>query len=98
MRAHIEALAFARRWPRSPPPGHASGGVVLVVVQVIVEADDGADELSQLHEVSRDDVDAVLPGPLRPDPLHHAGQSPGRTNSGKAGKRRVLHREGHHRN
>lgn len=75
-----------------PPPGDASGGVVLVVVQVIVEADDGADELSQLHEVSRDDVDAVLPGPLRSDPLHHAGQGPGRTNRGKARKRRVLHR------
>lgn len=46
MRAHTEALAFVQRWPRSPPPGDASGGVVLVVVQVIVEADDGADELS----------------------------------------------------
>lgn len=52
--------------------GGISGGVVLVVVQVIVEGDDGADELSQLHEVGRDDVDAALAGSLRPDPLHHA--------------------------
>lgn len=43
---------------------------------MIVEADDGADELPQLHEVNCDDVDAVLPGPLRSDPLHHAGQGP----------------------
>lgn len=58
--------------PFFPPFGGISGGVVLVVVQVIVEGDDGADELSQFHEVSRDDVDAALPGSLRPDPLHHA--------------------------
>lgn len=86
-----------------PPPHHprASGGVVLVIIQVIVEADDGADELPQLHEVSRDDVDAVLPGPLRSDPLHHAGQGPkevgvggGGQTAGKARKEVVLRREG----
>lgn len=54
--------------------GRISGGVVLFVVQVVVEGDDGADELSQFHEVSRDDVDAALAGSLRPDPLHHAWQ------------------------
>lgn len=56
---------------------------------MIVEADNGADELPQLHEVSRDDVDAVLPGPLRSDPLHHAGQGPeeGGQTTGKARKR-----------
>lgn len=66
--------------PGSSPPSHnASGGVVFIVIQVIVEADDGADELSQLHKVSRYDVDAVLPRPLRSDPLHHTGQGPGTT-------------------
>lgn len=87
MRAHTEALAFIWTWlcsPEAPPPPHnASGGVVFIVIQVIVEADDGADELSQLHKVSRYDVDAVLPGPLRSDPLHHPGQGPGRTKSRK---------------
>lgn len=51
---------------------------------MIVEGDDGADELSQLHEVSRDDVDAALSGSLRPDPLHHAWQG-----SVGAGRRRT---------
>lgn len=50
---------------------------------MIVEADDGADELPQLHKVGRDDVDAVLPGPLRSDPLHHPGQGPGRNTGGE---------------
>lgn len=49
-----------------------SGGVIFIVVQVIVEGDDGADEFSQLHKVSCDNVDATLPGSLRSDPLHHA--------------------------
>lgn len=71
---------------RAPPlfPPFISGGVVLVVVQVIVEGDDGADELSQLHEVGRDDVDATLSRSLRPDPLHHAWQG-----SVGAGRRRT---------
>lgn len=57
---------------RGPSSGGISGGVVLVVIQVIVEGDDGADEFSELHEVGCDDVDAALSGPLRSDPLHHA--------------------------
>lgn len=59
-----------------------SGGVVVFVVQVVVQRDDGADELAQLHEVGRDDVDAVLAGPLGANPLHHARQGPGVRGSG----------------
>lgn len=58
--------------PPDAPRGLSGGIVVVFVVEVIVEGDDGADELSELHEVSRDDVDAALPGSLRSDPLHHA--------------------------
>lgn len=59
--------------PRRPPPPRRglSGGVVVIIVEVIVEGDDGADELSELHKVSCDNVDAALPGSLRSDPLHH---------------------------
>ena len=58
--------------PPAPLRRGFSGGVVFIVVEVIVEGDDGADELSELHKVSCDNVDAALSGSLRSDPLHHA--------------------------
>lgn len=48
-----------------------SGRIVVFVIQVIIEGDDGADEFSKLHKISCDDVNAALPGSLRSDPLHH---------------------------
>lgn len=60
-------------------PCGLSGGIIFIVIQVIVEGDDSADEFSELHKVSCDNVDAALPGSLRSDPLHHARQGPGRT-------------------
>lgn len=70
MRAQTKPLAVVTVLPDAPCG--LSGGVVFIVVQVIVEGDDGADELSELHKVGRDNVDAALPGSLRSDPLHHA--------------------------
>lgn len=50
-----------------------SGSVFTLLIQIVIQGDDGADEVAQLHEVGRDDVDATLTWPLGADPLHHAG-------------------------
>lgn len=60
------------RAPRRPPRELSGGIIFIFIVHVIVEGDDGADELAELHKVSCDYVDAALPGSLRSDPLHHA--------------------------
>lgn len=53
-----------------------SGSVFALLIQIVIEGDDGADEVAKLHEVGRDDVDAALAWPLGADPLHHARQGP----------------------
>lgn len=63
MRAQTKAMAVVTVLPVAPPC-RLSGGVVFIVVQVIVEGDDGADEFSELHKVSCDNVDAALPWSL----------------------------------
>lgn len=71
MRAQTQPLALAAVTALLDAHCGFSGRVIVIVIQVIIEGDDGADEFSQLHEISCDDVDATLPGPLGSDPLHH---------------------------
>lgn len=55
-----------------------SGGAIVLLIQQVVEGNDRADELAQLHEVRGDDVYTAFTGSLRMDPLHHARQGPTR--------------------